>query len=110
MISVAHAQAAAGGAQGNLLTSFLPLVAIFAIFYFLLIRPQQKKQKELNNLINSLQKGDEVLTAGGIIGRITALDEHYVEIEIANNVAIKMQRTSIVNVLPKGSVKAIKSQ
>ncbi len=110
MISVAHAQAAAGGAQGNLLTSFLPLVAIFAIFYFLLIRPQQKKQKELNNLINNLQKGDEVLTVGGIIGRITALDEHYVEIEIANNVAIKMQRTSVVNVLPKGSVKAIKSQ
>ncbi len=88
---------------------FLPLIAIFAIFYFLLIRPQQKKQKELKKLIDGLQKGDEVLTAGGIIGRIKALDELYVEIEIANNVAIKMQRTSVVNVLPKGSVKAIQS-
>lgn len=108
MISTAYAQAA-GAQQGSLLGSFLPLIAIFAIFYFLLIRPQQKKQKELTNLINNLQKGDEVLTAGGIMGRITALDEHYAEIEIAKNVEIKMQRTSIINVLPKGSVKAIQS-
>lgn len=108
MISIAYAQAAGGSVQGGLM-QFLPLIAIFAIFYFLLIRPQQKKQKELKKLIDGLQKGDEVLTAGGIIGRIKALDELYVEIEIANNVAIKMQRTSVVNVLPKGSVKAIQS-
>lgn len=109
MISIAYAQDAAAPGGAGLLTSFLPMIAIFAIFYFLLIRPQQKKQKELTNLINNLQKGDEVLTAGGIIGRIKGLDELYVEIEISNNVNIKMQRNSVVNVLPKGSVKAIQS-
>lgn len=107
MISVAHAQAA-GAAQGGGISSLIMMVAIFAIFYFLMIRPQQKKQKELKKLIDNLQKGDEVLTAGGMIGRIQNLDEHYIEIEIANNVAIKMQRNSVVNVLPKGSFKTIK--
>lgn len=106
MISVAHAQAAGG--QGSGISSIIMMVAIFAIFYFLMIRPQQKKQKELKSMIEALQKGDEVLTAGGILGRIQALDEQYIEIEIANNVTIKMQRNSIVNVLPKGTVKAIK--
>lgn len=107
MISVAHAQAA-GAPQGSGMSSLIMMVAIFAIFYFLMIRPQQKKQKELKALIDGLQKGDEVLTAGGILGRITALDEQYVELDIANNVNIKMQRNSVVNVLPKGTVKAIK--
>ncbi len=108
MISVAYAQSA-GAQQGSPITSLILMVAIFAIFYFLMIRPQQKKQKELKNLINSLQKGDEVMTAGGMLGRITSLDEHYVELNIANNVNIKMQRASVVNVLPKGTVKAIES-
>ncbi len=108
MISVAYAQSA-GAQQGSPITSLIMMVAIFAIFYFLMIRPQQKKQKELKNLINSLQKGDEVMTAGGMLGRITNLDEHYIELNIANNVNIKMQRGSVVNVLPKGTVKAIES-
>ncbi|PID65492.1 MAG: preprotein translocase subunit YajC [Gammaproteobacteria bacterium] len=108
MISVAYAQSA-GAQQGSPITSLILMVAIFAIFYFLMIRPQQKKQKELKNLINSLQKGDEVMTAGGMLGRITNLDEHYIELNIANNVNIKMQRGSVVNVLPKGTVKAIES-
>lgn len=107
MISVAYAQGAAGS-QGSPMSSLLMMVAIFAIFYFLMLRPQQKKQKELKSLIDALQKGDEVLTAGGLLGRIKALDEQYVELEIANNVIIKMQRNSVVNVLPKGTVKAIK--
>lgn len=108
MISVAYAQSA-GAQQGSPMTSLLMMGAIFAIFYFLMIRPQQKKQKELKNLINNLQKGDEVMTAGGILGRITNLDDHYAELSIANNVNIKMQRNSVVNVLPKGTVKAIES-
>ncbi len=108
MISVAFAQSA-GAPQGGGIMGFLPLIALFAIFYFMLIRPQQKKQKELANLVNNLQKGDEVLTAGGIIGRINALDEHYIELALNDKVSIKMQRTSVVNVLPKGSVKAIQS-
>lgn len=109
MISVAYAQSAGATPQGSLLGSFLPIIAMVGIFYFLLIRPQQRKQKELKNLIDNLQKGDEILTTGGILGRIKSLDEHYAEIEIASNVTIKIQRTSIVNVLPKGSVKAIQS-
>ncbi len=106
MISVAHAQAA-GGAAGSPMSSLIMMVAIFAIFYFLMIRPQQKKQKELKALIEGLKKGDEVLTAGGILGRIKALDEQYIEVEVANNVVLKMQRNVVVNVLPKGTVKAI---
>lgn len=108
MISIAYAQSA-GGQQGSPMTSLIMMVAIFAIFYFLMIRPQQKKQKELKNLISNLQKGDEVMTAGGILGRINNLDEHYIELNISNNVNIKMQRNSVVNVLPKGTVKAIES-
>lgn len=106
MISIAHAQA--GGPAGSGMSSIIMMVAIFAIFYFLMIRPQQKRQKELKALIAALQKGDEVMTAGGIIGRIHSLDEQYIEVEVSEGVNIKMQRTSVVNVLPKGSVKAIK--
>lgn len=106
MISVAYAQGA-GGAQSGI-SSLIMMVAIFAIFYFLMIRPQQKKQKELRALIEALQKGDEVLTAGGILGRIQGLDEQYIELEIASGVVMKMQRNSVINVLPKGSVKNIK--
>ncbi len=103
MISVAYAQTAGGGQSG--ISSLIMMVAIFAIFYFLMIRPQQKKQKELKALIDALQKGDEVLTAGGILGRIKSIDEQYLDLEIAEGVTMKMQRHSIVNVLPKGTVK-----
>ncbi len=103
MISIAYAQTP--GTQTGGMMSLVMMVAIFAIFYFLMIRPQQKKQKELKALINSLQKGDEVLTAGGMLGRIQSLDEQYINIEITKNVVIKMQRNSVVSVLPKGTIK-----
>lgn len=106
MISFAHAQSTAPSGGG--MSSLVMMVAIFAIFYFLMIRPQQKRQKELKALIEALQKGDEVMTAGGILGRIHSLDEQYIELDVADGVYIKMQRTSVVSVLPKGSVKAIK--
>lgn len=106
MISIAHAQSAAPAGSG--MSSLIMMVAIFAIFYFLMIRPQQKRQKELKALIAALQKGDEVMTAGGILGRVHALDEQYIELEVAEGVNMKMQRSSVVSVLPKGSVKAIK--
>ncbi|MGY0399699.1 MAG: preprotein translocase subunit YajC [Ostreibacterium sp.] len=104
MISLAHAQST-GLSQGSGFSSIIMMVAIFAIFYFLMIRPQQKKQKELKATINALQKGDEILTAGGILGRIQSLDEQYIDVEIANSTVVKMQRNSVVNVLPKGSIK-----
>ena len=105
-VSPAYAQTAT--AQPNPLTSFvLPMVAIFAIFYFLIIRPQNKKQKELRDMISALSAGDEVITQGGIAGRISAVGEQYLDVEIAQNVTVKVQRHMIATVLPKGSLKSI---
>ncbi|MPV85677.1 preprotein translocase subunit YajC [Ostreibacterium oceani] len=105
MISIAHAQTAGQSGSGESFTTLIMLVAIFAIFYFLVIRPQQKKQKELRGLIEALKKGDEVLTAGGIVGRIVDLDEQFIDLEIAPNTTIKMQKNTVINLLPKGSYK-----
>lgn len=101
MISFAYAQDAAGQTGG--LMGFLPLIAIFVIFYFLMIRPQQKRAKEHKELLGNLKKGDEVLTAGGIVGRITDVGEFYVNVEIANNTVVKFQKQQVINLLPKGS-------
>ena len=79
----------------------LPMVVIFAAFYFLLIRPQQKKQKAHTALISALKEGDEILTAGGILGKITGVSDHYVVVSISDNTEIKMQRSSVSQVVPK---------
>lgn len=92
--------AAAGGAQSSF-TSLIPLVIMFAIFYFLLIRPQQKKAKEHRALLDSLQKGDRVVTAGGIHGKIAAVEETVVTLEVANGVNIKVNKGHIANILDK---------
>jgi len=97
-IQSAHAQ---GAQQGDPFGFLLPMIVIFAAFYFLLIRPQQKKQKAHAALVSSLKTGDEVLTAGGILGKITGVSEHYVVVQIADNTEIKMQRSSISQVVPK---------
>lgn len=104
LITPAYAQAAAipGGAD---IMTFLPMIAIFAVFYFLLIRPQQKKAKEAKAMIEALQKGDEVVTAGGLLGRITKLNEQYVTVEVAPNTEIVIQRPAIAQLLPKGTLK-----
>ncbi len=99
-ISSAYAQEAAP--QGSLIDLW-PLVVIFIAFYFLLIRPQQKKQKAHTELVASLQVGDEVLTAGGILGRITAVSEHYAVVQISDNTEIKVQKSSVSQVVPKGT-------
>lgn len=96
--SVAHAMGQApGGAEGASggLMSFLPLILMFAIFYFLLIRPQQKKQKELRDMISNLKRGDRVITGGGIVGRIEALRDDKVEVEVASGVVITVMRAYI---------------
>jgi preprotein translocase subunit YajC len=103
-ISNAFAQAA-GSAPGADLMAFLPMIAIFVLFYFLLIRPQQKKAKEQRAMLEALQKGDEVVTAGGMVGRINGLSESYVKVEIAENVEINVQRAAIQLLLPKGTLK-----
>jgi preprotein translocase subunit YajC len=107
LISPAYAQAAAGAAQENTLLTFLPMVAIFVVFYFLLIRPQQKKQKESRAMLESLEKGNEIVTAGGVLGRIVKIDEQYVTVEVAPNVQMIVQRGAISQLLPKGTIKGL---
>ena len=102
-ISNAYAQDAstAGG-----LMSFLPLVVIFAVFYFMLIRPQMKRSKEHRQLVAQLSKGDEVITNGGLLGKITDVSESFVTLELADNLQIKLQRQAVANVMPKGTIKS----
>ena len=108
-ISSAFAQtapaAAAGGDMTSSLMSMLPLVLMFVVLYFIMIRPQMKKQKEHRAMIDALAKGDEVVTAGGLLGRVTSLSEGNVGLQIANGVEVQLQRSAIVQVLPKGTLK-----
>lgn len=106
LISPAYAQSAPSGPGGDLM-AFLPMVAIFVVFYFLLIRPQQKRSKEQKEMLGNLQKGDEVVTAGGMVGRISKLTEQYASVEIAPNIEVNIQRTAIAQLLPKGTIKAL---
>lgn len=107
LISPAYAQAAGSATQGDTLLTFLPMVAIFVVFYFLLIRPQQKKQKEARAMLSALEKGNEVVTAGGILGRIVKLDDQYATVEVAPNTQMVVQRSSISQLLPKGTLKGL---
>jgi preprotein translocase subunit YajC len=104
-ISNAYAQAAAGAPAGFDIMTFLPMIAIFVLFYFMLIRPQQKRAKETKAMLEALQKGDEVVTSGGIIGKISKIDENYVTLEIAEKVEIHLQRPAVQLLLPKGTMK-----
>ena len=104
LISPAYAQAAP---QGDPLLSFAPLVILLVLFYFMLIRPQMKRSKEMKDMLGKLAKGDEVITSGGLAGVIREIGENYLTVEIADNVPVKMQKSAIVSVLPKGSLKAL---
>jgi preprotein translocase subunit YajC len=106
LISPAYAQAA-GGSPGGDIMAFLPMIAIIVVFYFLLIRPQQKRAKETKAMLSALQKGDEVVTAGGVVGKIAKLSDAYADIEVAPNVEITVQRSAISLLLPKGTIKAL---
>jgi preprotein translocase subunit YajC len=105
-ISEAFAQAApAASSTESSLFSMLPLVLMFVVLYFVMIRPQMKRQKEAKAMMEALAKGDEVVTAGGMLGRISKLGETFVHIEAATGVELQVQRSSIVQVLPKGTLK-----
>ena len=107
LISDAYAQTApAGGAAGGLM-SFLPIILMFVVLWFIMIRPQMKRAKEHKAMIEALQKGDEVVTSGGILGRISKVDAQYATVSIAENTEIVIQRHSIQVVLPKGTLKTI---
>jgi preprotein translocase subunit YajC len=107
-ISEAFAQtapaAAAGGTESSLL-SLAPLALMFVVLYFIMIRPQMKKQKEHKAMIEALAKGDEVVIGGGVIGRVAKLGETFVHVEVANNVELQVQRGAVIQVLPKGTFK-----
>lgn len=107
-IASAHAQAATGGAAAapNPIMSFLPLIILFGVFYFMLIRPQMKRAKEQRAMVAALNKGDEVLTNGGLLGRIDDISEQFVSLEIASGVVVKMRRDAVSAVLPKGTLKS----
>jgi preprotein translocase subunit YajC len=105
-ISNAYAQAAAPaeGLGGNL-TSFLPIILMFVVLYFLMIRPQMKRQKEQQAMMAALGKGDEVITVGGVLGKVTKVTETYVTLEVASGTEIVVQKSAVTTLLPKGTIK-----
>jgi preprotein translocase subunit YajC len=106
-ISNAYAEAAAATSDSGIM-NFLPLFALIAVFYFLILRPQTKRAKEQKAMITALQRGDEVVTSGGEVGTVSKVYEQYVGMEIAENLEVKIQKSAIQSVLPKGTIKAIK--
>ena len=105
LISNAYAQTAAAAGPMDSVMQFLPIILMFAVLYFLMVRPQMKKAKEHKTLLEALAKGDEVVTQGGLAGRITKVGDDFVSIAIADNVDIQMQKGAISLVLPKGTLK-----
>ena len=103
-INNAYAQTAP--ATGGMM-EFLPLIILVVIFYFLILRPQQKRHKEQKAMLSALQKGDEVITAGGILGRLSKVGENYVNVDITDSVTVQLQKSAIQTVLPKGTIKSI---
>ena len=105
IISPAFAQAAPGGDPGYI--GLLPIVLMFVLLYFLMIRPQMKRAKETRQMIDALQKGDEVVTAGGVLGRITKIGDAYISLEIAPSMEINVQKSAVQVLLPKGTLKTL---
>ena len=102
---IASAYAQDASPQGGLL-SFLPLIVIFVVFYFLLIRPQMKRAKEHKALISQLAVGDEVVSSGGLLGKVTHVGDSFVTLELADNVKVKLQKHAVATVMPKGTIKS----
>lgn len=107
LISPAYAQTATAASSPGLIEAFWPLMVMVPLFYFLLIRPQMKRQKEARLMTESLAKGDEIITTGGIAGRVIALGEVYLTVDLADNVLVKVEKSAIAKVLPKGTLKQL---
>ncbi|MCE2869967.1 MAG: preprotein translocase subunit YajC [Oxalobacteraceae bacterium] len=106
-ISNAYAQTTgAAGAAGGLM-SFLPIILMFVVLYFLMIRPQMKRQKEQKAMIDALSKGDEVITAGGLLGKVTKVNDTYITVEVSEGTEVIVQKAAVTLLLPKGSIKAL---
>lgn len=107
LISSAYAQAAATpAAESSSLMSFIPIILMFVVLYFLMIRPQMKRQKEQKAMMDALAKNDEIVTVGGILGKVTKVEEGYVTVEIADNTEVVIQKNAVTMLLPKGTIKA----
>jgi preprotein translocase subunit YajC len=110
-VFISNAYAQAGGGAEQQLLGFLPIVLMFVVLYFLMIRPQMKRAKEHKTMLDALSKGDEVITAGGIVGRVTKVGDGYVTLEVAQRgdqaIEMQMQKQAIQTLLPKGTIKAI---
>jgi preprotein translocase subunit YajC len=104
LISNAHAEGAAAPAGGGI-EMILMMAVFFAIMYFMIIRPQQKRAKEHKQMLDGLSKGDEVVTGGGVLGKVAGITENFVELTIADNVVIKVQKQAVTSILPKGTMK-----
>lgn len=104
LIQSAWAQAEGGGADPFM--SLLPLVLIFAVFYFLLIRPQNKRQKEHREMVANIEAGDEIVTAGGVLGKVTEVKDQFLHVQVADGIVLKVQRHTVGSVMPKGTVKS----
>ena len=98
---------AQGGGQGSPIPSLIMLVVLFGLFYVLLIRPQQKRQKEHRSMTEALSKGDEIVTQGGILGRITEVGDTFIDVEVSEGTQIKIQRVAVSALLPKGTIKSL---
>jgi len=110
LISTAYAQTAGGSTEQQIM-GFLPIILMFVVLYFLMIRPQMKRAKEHKTMLEALKKGDEVVTGGGVVGRITKVGESYVSLEIARSadgaVEINVQKSAVQTLLPNGTIKAL---
>jgi preprotein translocase subunit YajC len=106
LISNAFAQSAPAGDAGGLM-SFIPLILMFVVLYFIMIRPQMKRQKEMKAMLEALAAGDEVITVGGILGKVTAVKDQYITVEIVASTEVQMQKNAVTSVLPKGTIKSI---
>jgi len=105
-ISNAYAEGAAA-VSGAGVMDFLPLFALVAVFYFLILRPQQKRSKEVKMMLEAMQKGDEVATSGGILGRVIKVGESYIAIEVSEGITLNVQKSAVQTILPKGTIKSI---
>ncbi|MBL1278554.1 MAG: preprotein translocase subunit YajC [Ectothiorhodospiraceae bacterium] len=105
-ISDAFAEGAAAGQSDSGLLGMLPLLLIFVLFYFMLIRPQSKRAKEHKNMVEALSKGDEIVTNGGLLGRVSDIGENYMRVKVADGVEVKIQRSAVSALVPKGTMKS----
>jgi preprotein translocase subunit YajC len=107
LISPAYGQVLGGTGDANSWAGMLPIILMFVLLYFLMIRPQMKRTKEHKAMTEALQKGDEVITSGGVLGKITKVGDGYISLEIAPNTEVQVQKSAIQTLLPKGTIKSV---